>query len=151
VFGSKDGLLAGLAERAYEILGESISRLPATHNPAQDLVEAAVRVFRAVAINNPAAYRITFLRLVPELDLGPGTRDVAQDALGRLRQRLERLDAAGGLAGRTASEATLEFHALCEGLAAMELRNPRQLGPDPERTWRRAVATLVDGFAAAAP
>src|SRR5262245_3403365 len=150
VFGSKDGLLAGLAQRAYEILGESISRLPATDNPAQDLVEAAVQVFRAVAINNPAAYRITFLRLVPELDLGLGTSDAARQALGRLPQRLARLDAAGGVADRTVSEATLEFHALCEGLAAIELRNPHQLGADPERTWRRAIATLVDGLAVAA-
>jgi hypothetical protein len=75
--------------------------------------------------------------------------DAAQHALGRLQQRLDRLDAAGGVAGRTVSEATLEFHALCEGSAAIELRNPHQLGADPERTWRRAIATLVDGLAVA--
>jgi hypothetical protein len=43
-------------------------------------------------------------------------------------------------------DATREFHALCEGLAAMELRSllPRR---EEERVWRDALATLVRGFA----
>jgi AcrR family transcriptional regulator len=149
VFGSKDGLLAGLAQRAFEVLGASISRLPATDDPAQDLVEAAVRVFRAMAIDNPAAYRIMFLRVVPDLDIGRGTIDAAQHALGLLHQRFARLQAAGGLARRSVAEATFEFHALCEGLATIELRNPQQLGDDPEDAWRRTIATLISGFAVA--
>src|SRR5215471_18663377 len=55
VFGSKDGLLAGLAQRGFEILGASISALPTTGDPAHDLVEAAIHVFRAMAIGNPSA------------------------------------------------------------------------------------------------
>ena len=149
LFGSKDGLVAGLARRAYEILGTAIARVPVTDDPAGDIVEAAVRVFRAMAVDNPAAYRITFLRGAPDVDFGPSTRQAAGHALGLLRQRFERLDAAGGIARRTVEEATLQFHALCEGLAAIELRDPRLLGPDPERMWRRTIATLVGGLAVA--
>jgi AcrR family transcriptional regulator len=149
VFGSKEGLLAGLAQRAFELLGASIALLPVSDDPAQDLVEAAVKVFRAMAIDNPAAYRITFLRVVPDLDLGPGTVDASQHALRLLMERFERLASAGGLVGRTVTEATVEFNALCEGLATVELRNPRSLGDDPEAVWRRSIATLVSGFAVA--
>jgi AcrR family transcriptional regulator len=147
VFGSKDGLLAGLAERAFELLGISIAQLPATDDPARDLVDASVKVFRAMAIANPAAYRITFLRVVPDIDLGEGTYEASRHSLGLLRQRFERLAQAGGLQGRTVEEATVQFNALCEGLATVELRNPRLLGADPEHTWRAAIGTLLSGFA----
>jgi AcrR family transcriptional regulator len=148
VFGSKDGLLAALAQRVFELLGASLSRQPATDDPAQDLVAAAVDVFRAMALNNPAAYRITFLRIVPQLDLGAGTLAAAEDSMRLLQQRFERLRGAGGLNGRTVPEATRQFHALCEGLATIELRNPALLGHEPEQAWRDSIATLLQGIAA---
>lgn len=148
VFGSKDGLLAALAERVFDLLADKLEEVPETDDPAHDLIDAATRVFRAMAIDNPAAYRITFLRIVPELDLGAATRESADHAMGLLRRRFERLADAGRLDGRTAAEATGQFHALCEGLATIELRSPAMLGDDPEHTWRRAVATLLSGLAA---
>jgi hypothetical protein len=84
---------------------------------------------------------------VPELDVSPGTLEAARHGLGLLHQRFERLRAAGGLAGRSVTEAVLEFQALCEGLATIELRSPQMLGDDPEGAWRRSIATLVRGFA----
>jgi hypothetical protein len=42
-----------------------------------------------------------------------------------------------------------QFNALCEGLASVELRNPRALGADPEGAWRGAIATLLSGLAVA--
>jgi hypothetical protein len=131
------------------MLGESLARCPVTDDPAQDLVDASVEVFRAMAVDNPAAYRVTFLRIVPDLDLGQDTIDASQHSLGLLRQRFERLAAAGGLPGRSVDDALVEFNALCEGLATVELRNPRALGDDPETAWRRAVATLLRGLATA--
>jgi AcrR family transcriptional regulator len=147
LFGSKDGLLAALAQRVFEVLGTTLSRQPITDDPAQDLIDAAVEVFRAMAISNPAAYRITFFRVVPDLDLGQGTLAAAQRSLGLLHQRFERLEAAGGLNGRTVAEATRQFHALCEGLATIELRNPELLGDVAEQTWRHAVGTMLAGLA----
>jgi hypothetical protein len=40
----------------------------------------------------------------------------------------------------------MEFHSLCEGLAAMELRGMLPAG-EMQRIWRDALAALVRGFA----
>src|SRR5215471_13015579 len=58
VFGSKDGLVVALGRRAFELLGAEIDAFPATRDPAADLVEAGVRVFRRFAIEHPALFRI---------------------------------------------------------------------------------------------
>jgi AcrR family transcriptional regulator len=147
LFGSKDGLLAALGQRVFEVLGSTLSRQPLTDDPVQDLVDAAVHVFRAMAIENPAAYRITFLRVVPDLDLGHRTLVAAEQSLSLLHERFRRLEERGLLNGRTVLEATRQFDALCEGLATIELRNPAILGGDAEQAWRHAIATMLAGMA----
>jgi AcrR family transcriptional regulator len=99
-FGSKSGLLDGLVQRAYELLASAITRLPTTKDPARDLVEAALRVFRPMAIGHPSLFRLAFLRVVPDLDVGAGTRAAATEAFDSLCDRFRRLEAAGGLGGR---------------------------------------------------
>jgi hypothetical protein len=61
--------------------------------------------------------------------------------------RIERLEAAGLLGSYPVPEAVSAFHALCEGLAAMELRSLLPAG-DEARFWRDALTALVRGFAA---
>src|SRR5262249_50852559 len=46
VYGSKDGLVVALGRRAYELLLTDIEALPATDDPAADLVTAGLEVFR---------------------------------------------------------------------------------------------------------
>jgi hypothetical protein len=58
---------------------------------------------------------------------------------------VERLEAAGVLGGRTVPDAVTEFHALCEGLAVLELRSALPSGEE-ERIWRQALTALVRGF-----
>jgi len=43
------------------------------------------------------------------------------------------------------SETTIAFHALCEGLAALELRGLLPAGHE-ERLWRHAFIALLTGF-----
>ena len=74
-------------------------------------------------------------------------RAAANDALAVLSQRLSRLQDKNVLAGRTVAAATIQFHALCEGLAALELREALP-GKDAERIWRDAFTALIAGFAA---
>src|SRR5436189_101194 len=74
-------------------------------------------------------------------------RPAAGRAHSTLKSRVTRLDDAGLLRGRTVEEASLEFHALCEGLAALELRDPNP-GWNWEQRWAFAFATQVAGFAA---
>ena len=68
-------------------------------------------------------------------------------AFAVLVQRVARLGGAGLLGEHTVIEATLQFHALCEGLATLELRGGR-IPFDAERIWRAALAALIAGFAA---
>src|SRR6476660_10018602 len=49
-FGSKDALLAALAQRSFEQLRDAIAELPRTKDPAGDLVQAALTVFRPMAV-----------------------------------------------------------------------------------------------------
>src|SRR5215467_13550598 len=70
-FGSKEGLVGALAKRCFDMLRDDIDRLPRTKDPARDLVQAALTVFRPMAIEHPSLFRIAFLRAAPGIALGP--------------------------------------------------------------------------------
>ncbi|HJR25337.1 MAG TPA: TetR/AcrR family transcriptional regulator [Acidimicrobiales bacterium] len=145
-FGSKAGLLDGLAQRAYELLAASIQDLPVTDDPAADVVEAALQVFRPMAIGHPSLFRLAFLRIVPDLEIGSGTRAASAEAFDLLVERFERLAASEALGDRTPRAAAIVFNALCEGMATCELRISGLLGPRPEAAWREAFTALVGGL-----
>jgi AcrR family transcriptional regulator len=143
LFGSKDALLGALGIRAFDLLGEAVEGLPTTDRPEDDLVEAAL-VFRRFAIEHPALFSIAFHRADPAV--WPRFRPAAAEALSALHKRFEPLAATGRLGSRSVPEAALQFHALCEGLASVELR-ARPLPPEPEAFWRSAFQALIAGFA----
>jgi AcrR family transcriptional regulator len=145
-YGSKEGLLMALAQRAFELLRDDIGRVPVTDDPAEDLAAAAVGVFRRMAMEHPSMFALAFLRAAPDLDLNEEVRRTGGEGLLLLRGRVQRLADAGLLGGRDVGEATTQFNAMCQGLATTELRNPDLLGPSPERAWRAAFETLLGGF-----
>ena len=139
LFGSKDGLLGALGVRAFNLLQREIEALPASGQPADDLIEVAL-IFRRFALEHPALFSIAFHRF----------RATAMDALAVLDKRFQPLADADLLGGRSVSEASTQFRALGEGVAWTELRgNP--LPPDPERFWRNAFHALITGLAAPTP
>jgi AcrR family transcriptional regulator len=140
VFGSKDGLVVALGIRAFDFLRETIAVVPETDDPAADLVEAGVRVFRRFAIEHPSLFEVGFRECLPDR-----VRDAADAALTGLIHRVERLEAAGLLGARTVPDGVLAFHSLCEGLASVELRG-WLLDIDGEALWRDALEALVRGF-----
>ena len=151
LFGSKDGLVAALAHRAFVMLGAGIRALPASEDPAADVVEAGLVVFRRFAVDHPSLFNLAFQHreAIPSqvwADVGPAQ----QAAFAGLHQRISRLGEAGGLTGRAMSDATVGFHALCEGLAALELRGVLPAGEE-ERIWRHALTALVSGVNHRAP
>jgi AcrR family transcriptional regulator len=146
VFGSKEGLLQALACRTYELLCEGIEQLPMTRDPAGDIVHAAIRVFRRMAVEHQALYQLAYQRIAPDLRVGPSAVAIANRAFDLLVRRFERLAAQGLLVGRDPAASALQFHALCEGLAAVELRGMRRLGDDPEIAWREAISSFVAGL-----
>jgi AcrR family transcriptional regulator len=147
VFGSKEALVIALGQRAFDLLRDEIDALPATADPAHDLVEAGVTVFRRFAVDHPALFEIGVLRKIPDPTLAAGYRDAAFEALAGLTARVDRLAAEHSLGETEPRDAVRAFHALCEGLAAMELRSLLPAS-DEERIWRVALGALVRGFAA---
>ena len=144
LFGSKDGLVGALGGRAFELLQRGLEVLPTTGDPQNDLVEAAL-MFRRFALEHPALFSIGIQLTEPSL--WPRFSATATESLASLHRLFEPLAQAGLLGGRSVPDAALQFHSLCEGLVAVELRR-RAFGTDPEEFWRRAVRALVVGFAA---
>jgi AcrR family transcriptional regulator len=144
LFGSKDGLIAALGARVFELLGLGLDALAPTDDPGADLVAAGL-MFREVVIGHPALFAIGMQKsLTP--GGSPVVRAAASAAWDELEQTVRRLSDAGRLDGRGVDDAMVEFHALCEGLAALELRGA--LGPRPgDRIWRDGLTALVNGFA----
>jgi AcrR family transcriptional regulator len=147
LYGSKDGLLGALGAHAFQLLQQGLEALPASEDPRHDLIQAAL-MFRRFALDHPALFSIGVQRTDPTV--WPRFRAAASDALAVLHQRFEPLADAGLLGGRSIPEATLQFHSLCEGIAAVELRGT-PLPPDPEQFWRNAFDALITGFADRAP
>jgi len=147
LFGSKEGLIAALGAHAFDLLRSGLEGLATSDDPGADLVAAGL-MFRRFAVEHPSLFAIGVQRSIATPSLWEEqVRPAADRALATLKCRVERLDDAGLLRGRTTDEATFEFHALCEGLAALELRAPHSRG-NWEQTWASAFATQVAGFAA---
>lgn len=145
LFGAKDGLVVALGARAFDLLRDALDALPATGNPADDLVEAGVMVFRRFALGHPALFRLGVQRLSVSSELAREFDGAAIDALGGLHGRIARLAETHQLGARSVPEAACEFHALCEGLAALELRAMMSYD-EGERIWRDALGALIAGW-----
>ena len=152
LFGSKEGLLFdALAQDAYRFLADGMDNTVETDDPAADLVEMGVSVYRRLVLEHPALYRIAFQRIVPDVRFGPELTEARERSLSRLLAKVQRLAEAGQLRSMTVRDGAVAFNALCEGLANSELRG-RTLSILPqgeeERAWRDALTALVRGFSA---
>jgi AcrR family transcriptional regulator len=145
VFGSKDGLIAALATRGFELLGEGLEAIPMTDDPAADLVAAGL-MFRRFATEHPSLFALAIQRNLP-VSPWPEVRRAAFLSLQLLKQRIQRVADAGAPGTRTVDELTLQFHGLCEGLAALELRGIAP-GADWDRVWEDGFTALVAGYPA---
>lgn len=141
VFGSKQGLLEALATGFFEELQTATDAIPLTDDPTADLVNAAMNAWRRTVLRHPSLYRLVFLRLVPDLELGPEFGQVAYSALGKLQALVDRVAPGPGV-----HERTLAWHALTEGLASMEVRGQMLDTLNAERIWRNALTSLARGF-----
>lgn len=147
LFGSKDGLIIALGTRAFTLLSDGMDALPTTDDPAGDVIEAGAVVFRRFTRSHPALFTIGFLRTDVPAEIALAFRSAQDSAFARLCVRIGRLKQMGRLGSRSESQAALEFHALCEGLAALEDRCMLP-ADEAERMWRDALRALVAGWAA---
>jgi AcrR family transcriptional regulator len=143
--GSKQALLSGLGVRAFDMLGAMADRLPLTSDPAADLVAAGTLGFRPFALNHPALFQIGIQQTSVPSDVAQAIVPAAERALVALHRRIARLRDADRIGARTIPDAAWEFHAACEGLAALELRCiiPPE---DGHRLWDDTLSSLVAGW-----
>jgi AcrR family transcriptional regulator len=144
LFGSKDGLITALGVRAFDLLGATVGALPGTSDPAADLVEAGL-VFCRFAREHPALFRIAVQHIDVPVEAGRGFAGARYRALAVLQDRVARLSESGRLGHRPVETAVWEFHALCEGLAALEARCLLR-SEDADPLWRDALSALVHGW-----
>lgn len=147
-FGSKDGLISALGARTFDLLGAAVESLPVTDDAAADLVAAGVIGFRRLVIDHPALFQLGFQQTYAtsgqQLEIGAA----AARAWTVLRARVTPLERRGCLGTRSVDEVATAFHALCEGLAVLEIRGTLPV-EGAEHLWRDALTALVAGFAAA--
>lgn len=107
----------------------------------EDLVQAGL-VFRRFAVEHPSLFRIAFQSTPSDTLATPAVRSAANTALAALKGKIVRLDGTGLT---SSDDATLLFHALCEGLARLELRGnfPVRIA---EQQWKEGVEALVRGL-----
>lgn len=146
LFGSKDGLVAALGAHAFGLLGANVDAGPTTRDPVADLVDAGL-VFRGFAREHPSLFHIAVQHTAVAPEVAAHFRPAAKGAFARLEGRVERLQERALLGGRSVRDAACQFHALCEGLAALELRGVFIAERDAERQWREALSALINGFA----
>lgn len=123
----------------------AVESLPPASDPAADLVAAGTLGFRPFGLNHPALFQIGIQQTSVPPDVAQTIASAAERALPALHRRIARLRDAGRLGDRTIPEAAWEFHATCEGLAALELRCA--LRPeDGQRLWHDTLSALVAGW-----
>lgn len=145
LFGSKDGLVAALGAKAFALLGDAVAALPTTDDAATDLVEAGVSGFRRLFVAHPNLFQLGIQQTGTNPQQVLVIRAAAARAWSVLHARVRHLDQQDGLGQWSIDEAATAFHALCEGLAALEIRGllPSEAA---EARWRNALTALVQGF-----
>lgn len=143
--GSKQALLGRLGMRAFDMLAAIVETLPPTSDPMADLVAAGTLGFRPFVLSHPALFQIGIQQTFLPPEVARTITPAAERALPALHSRIARLRDADRLGARTISEAAWEFHAVCEGLAALELRC--WIPPDDgNRLWQDTLNALVTGW-----
>lgn len=153
LFGSKEGLVAALAQTAFEMLYDDIDRLPETSDPVADLIAVGTGAVRKLVCDHPALYRIAFQRIAG-LQPEPELVEARERAWVQLQGRVQRLKDAGLLGRKAVPDAARELNAMWEGLANAELRGDvLRIIPQGEedRAWKDALTTVLRGFSAPAP
>lgn len=147
LFDSKEGLVQALAQRTYELVMESVSAVPLTEDPGDDLITGSVEGFRRFALEHPELFRLFFAMQVQRPRLSDESNATRVEALNTLVQRVERARAAGLLGTHTVQQVTMLWDVMCVGLAARESCGliPPEHG---EVQWTDALRSLLAGLGA---
>lgn len=145
IFGSKTGLITALGARAFDLLGASVAALPLTHDAALDLIDAGLLGYRKLVCEHPVLVLLGIQQPPTEPAQRKQVQDAARLAWTTLQERVSRLEQQGQLHTMDVPTAATAFHALCEGLGALEIRG---LLPNDraEQQWRASLRALIAGL-----
>jgi AcrR family transcriptional regulator len=157
--GGKDGLVDALLIKGFDRLGEALQSHmagpPASDIPGRGVPESEIagRFFacglgyRAFALANPHFYAIMFEKAIPrEHRENPQVEEHAKATFFSLVRVVELAAAAGVIAAPDPVEAAQQIWSAVHGAVSLELRGLVQT-PDPERTYRDFLTTIVRGLA----
>jgi AcrR family transcriptional regulator len=146
--GGKDGLVDALLIKGF-------SRLRATLEATMaDTAEPDLRArfincglsYRRFALTSPHFYAVMFEDAIPHEKDNAAVGECAASAFGALVRIVELLSAAGVIAAPDPVEVAQQVWSAVHGAVALELKG-HVLTPDPERTYRAFLATLLRGLA----
>ena len=145
LFGSKDGLMQALAQRAFGLLTDQVAAVAPSGDPGRDLIASSVHGFRTFALEHPDLFRLFFTAERPRPALSAQSTQTRTAALGQLVLLVERAKAAGLLGGHTVQDVTRLWDAVCMGLAMRELCGPIQRS-EGARIWTATLQALLAGL-----
>lgn len=145
LFGSKEGLIAALGVRAFDMLRAAVDAVPATDDADLDLVQAGL-AFRRLLVARPALFLVGVQQTGTTAEQADQIRAAAARAWTVLQARVRRLREQDRLGTWSVDEAATAFHALCEGLAALEIRGALP-ATTADAQWHHALTALVQGLA----
>lgn len=156
VFGGIEGLLAGLAIRGFNVLGERVDAVEETDDPIADWIRTGEQAFRSFALERPHLFRLTFERIPTKLAGDEEVLKAAAMSATGLVKRIKRCQRAGLIVDRPTRELIFTFHSFCQGLANCELAHqpppvganfwPIMEGVDMQKLWEQAVTSFVHGL-----
>ena len=145
LFGSKEGLVQALAQRAFELLMDRVTAVPMTGDPIADLIAGSIKGFRAFALDHPDLFRLVFTTQLPRARLTTETNATRMAALRQLTVRIERLQEFGFAREHSVEELALLIDVLCSGLAMREICGAID-ATHAEQLWSDALGALLTGL-----
>jgi AcrR family transcriptional regulator len=146
VFGGKSGLFSALYREAFRVLIRRVEALPMTEAPDEDLVRMAIGGFRRYALEHPHLFRVVFEQRIDDGKPTEEDVEVGLEARRLLQSRVQRCAEAGLVPEAAVIRLTAAFHALCQGLASMELQGRLRQPDDPALLWKESFIALIRGF-----
>jgi len=157
--GGKDGLVDALLIRGFDRLGAALEAamagppaadIPVRGTPGSDIAGRFFTCglgYRTFALANPHFYAIMFEKAIPrEHHHNPDVEEHARATFFALVRVVELTAAAGVIAAPDPLEAAQQIWSAVHGAVSLELRGLVQT-PDPERTYRDVLMTVVRGLA----
>ena len=145
LFGSRQGLMQALAQRAFQLLAQRVDSVSPTDDAGEDLVRAAVYGFRLFALAHPDLFRL-FFNASRSIDaFGTEARSAAAESYEQLIRLVRRAHSAGALGDHEVTEVVVLWDAICCGLAIREVCG--MIDRDQaEAIWLDGLRALLSGL-----